>query len=81
MSKREKLVGRFKNEPPDFTWQELVTMLKGMGYRLSIGAGSRRRFVHGDFPPICLHEPHPSNILKRYQIGQIKEALEENNLI
>ncbi len=32
MSKRDKLIQRFLALPGDFTWRELVTMLKGFGY-------------------------------------------------
>ena len=32
MSKHEKLVKRFLNRPVDFTWNELTTLLKDLGY-------------------------------------------------
>ncbi len=33
MGKRDKLIQRFLALPSDFTWQELVIMLKGFGYQ------------------------------------------------
>ncbi len=32
MSKHQKLLDRFKEEPKDFTWNELVRLLTGLGY-------------------------------------------------
>ncbi|MGO9020350.1 MAG: type II toxin-antitoxin system HicA family toxin [Syntrophobacteraceae bacterium] len=84
MSKRGKLVQRFLTMPSDFTWQELVTMLKGFGYEQVIGAksgGSRVKFLHQALPPISLHKPHPTSILKRYQLEQIEEILKGEDLI
>ena len=84
MSKREKLIQRFLALPRDFTWQELVSMLEGFGYKLTSGGksgGSRVKFLHAERPPIILHKPHPTPILKRYQMEQIKAALQGEGLI
>jgi hypothetical protein len=84
MSKREKLVQRFLTRPNDFTWQELVTMLKGFGYEQVSGGksgGSRVKFLHLTLPPISLHKPHPTPVLKRYQLEQIAEIIKEEGLI
>ena len=74
MARREKLVRRFRGRPNDFTWQELVRLLEGVGYseaRYGNSGGSRRQFVHPDAPPINLHEPHPGRIVKRYVIDEL----------
>ena len=84
MSKRDKLLQRFLTLPNDFTWQELVTMLKGFGYEQVSGGksgGSRVKFLHQSLPPISLHKPHPTPILKRYQLEQLQEILAEEGLI
>lgn len=84
MSKREKLARRFLTLPTDFTWNELVSMLAGFGYELSgsgATAGSRMRFLHSDLPPIILHRPHPTPILKRYQMEQALEHLKAEGLL
>jgi len=38
-------------------------------------SGSRVKFMNKDGVPIMLHKPHPSGILKLYQMKQIKELL------
>jgi hypothetical protein len=53
MGRRDKLIARFKGRPKDFTWDELVRLLEGFGYReVATGrtGGSRRRFVHAAVP-------------------------------
>jgi len=84
VTKVEKLRQRFLSKPRDFTWRELVTLLKGLGYRPRDGGatgGSRVRFVHPDRPPLLLHRPHPSPVLKRYQLDQIEEVLRTEGLL
>ncbi|HEB72897.1 MAG TPA: type II toxin-antitoxin system HicA family toxin [Nitrospirae bacterium] len=84
MGKHEKLIKRFASCPKDFSWRELEAMLRGFGYkatRRGKTGGSRIRFVHDELPSINLHKPHPSNILKRYQIQQIEEFLCEEGLL
>lgn len=84
MGTREKLRNRFKSKPKDFSWIELASLLKGFGYFPAKGGktgGSRMRFMHDSLPPVILHKPHPSPVLKRYQIGQIYEFLIEEGLL
>jgi hypothetical protein len=84
MARRDKLLIRFLSKPKDFTWQELVALLEGLGYSRAAGGksgGSRVRFVHEDHPPISLHRPHPRPVLKRYQVEQIEEVLRGEGLI
>ncbi len=84
MSKHEKLLKRLRSKPKDFTWNELATLLGGLGYREVTGGktgGSRRRFVHRAAPPIFLHKPHPGNIVKQYVIKDVLAALEEGDLL
>ena len=84
MDRKDKLLERFCRRPRDFTWDELTTLLRRLGFRqVRTGrtGGSRRRFIHPDGCLISLHEPHPGRILKRYQIDQIIETLEREGLI
>lgn len=80
MSKIEKLLEKFKSNPTDFTWDELVKVLNHFGYieKSSKGktGGSRTKFVNEETDIISLHKPHPSNIVKQYVIKQIIEKLE-----
>jgi hypothetical protein len=84
MSRREKLIKRFLSCPKDFTWDELVSLLAGFGFEeVSPGktGGSRRRFLNKAQIVITLHRPHPQNILKRYQLEQIIEILQGEDLL
>jgi hypothetical protein len=84
MSKQEKLLHRFKSKPTDFSWSELKNMLAGFGYELFSGGktgGSRVKFLHPDRPPIIMHRPHPTPVLKRYQIEQLLDFLKKEGLL
>ena len=84
MSRKEKLILRFQQRPNDFTWDELTSLLKHLGYQeIKSGktGGSRRRFVHLSAATITLHKPHPQNILKRYAIDQVLDVLEQEKII
>lgn len=76
MSQIEKLIGRFKAKPKDFSYHELVTLLSYFGYSQVQGAGSRVVFANdATGHKIKLHKPHPGNILKRYQLDLIEQEL------
>jgi hypothetical protein len=84
MTRQEKRLQRFKSKPTDFSWGELQSLLAGFGYELAAGGrsgGSRVRFVHPGRPPIIMHKPHPTPVLKRYQLEQILEFLKKEGLI
>lgn len=82
MTKKDKLLSRFKEKPKDFTWDDLTAMMKNFGYTLVKKSGSRRRFINyetGD--KVFIHEPHPDKNLKSYQIDQIYNHLIERGVI
>ncbi len=84
MSRKEKLISRFKQRPKNFTWDELTSLLKYTGYRevkTGKSGGSRRRFVHDSAATITLHKPHPQNILKRYAVDQVLDILKQEEMI
>jgi HicA toxin of bacterial toxin-antitoxin, len=84
MTRREKLIKRFLSYPKDFTWEELINLLSGFGFEeVNAGktGGSRRRFINQTGVIITLHKPHPQNIIKRYQIEQIIEILQKEELL
>jgi predicted RNA binding protein YcfA (HicA-like mRNA interferase family) len=80
MSKAEKLIIRLLSAPKDFTYPELKTLLTSLGYEEVQGAGSRVCF-QSKTHEIKLHKPHPTNILKQYQITLIIGELKKENLI
>lgn len=79
MSKKEKLIGRFLRIPSDFHYDEVVKLLGYFGFievKKGKTSGSRVKFENKKGVPIILHKPHPSGIMKKYQIRQLKEILE-----
>ncbi|WP_303901331.1 type II toxin-antitoxin system HicA family toxin [Thiohalomonas denitrificans] len=82
MSRHEKLVERFKEIPADFEWNELESLLTGLGYKPVQGSGSRVRFVHESTRrKILLHKPHPEKTIKQVYLKQVKQHLEEVGLL
>jgi hypothetical protein len=78
VSKKEKLIARFLSLPSDFHYNEMVTLLGYCGFqevRKGKTSGSRVKFINKEGVPIMLHKPHPSGILKLYQMKQIQEIL------
>lgn len=79
MSKKEKLIARFLTMPSDFHYDEVVKLLRYFDFtELKKGktSGSRVKFMNPEGVPIMLHKPHPSGLMKQYQLKQIKEVLE-----
>ena len=79
MSKKGKLVERFLKMPKDFHYDEAAKLLGNFGFeevKKGKTSGSRVKFENADGVPIMLHKPHPSGIMKQYQLKQIKEILE-----
>ena len=83
MSTKEKLIERFKRQPKDFTWQELVRLLGLFGFEVDNKgktSGSRTVFIN-DNDEIDLHKPHPSNIIKEYVIKKVLKFLLDKEYI
>lgn len=84
MSKIEKLIQKFLNNPKDLTWDELIKILNYYGFEeLKTGktGGSARKFENKNGIPINIHKPHPKNIVKEYVIKLIINALKEEKLL
>ena len=85
MSKFEKLLEKLKRKPRDFSYDELVKLLNGLGYNeLSLGktSGSRVAFMNSETMHIIrLHKPHLLRILKAYQIDLILEELKNKGYL
>ncbi|SMG11570.1 HicA toxin of toxin-antitoxin [Marivirga sericea] len=78
MSKKQKLIDRFLSMPADFHYDEMAKLLGYFGFEeVKIGktSGSRVKFENSEGVPIMLHKPHPSGIMKKYQMKQVKETL------
>jgi hypothetical protein len=82
MSKQEKLLAKLLNKQAGFTWPELVSLLKGLGFGQIEGEGSRVKFSNGNPQAmINLHKPHPGNELKAYVKRQVVEHLKAGGFI
>ncbi len=86
MSQIEKIIKKLQKKPTpkDFSWDELIKVLKHFDFKvISSGktGGSRRKFINSNKIIISLHEPHPHNELKKYQIDQILDILREEELL
>lgn len=85
MTKHEKLLSKIQTKPRDFTWDELVRLLKGVGFEEMVKgktAGSRRQFYNAKLKlAIDMHKPHPKPILKIYQINDVLRVLQEAGLL
>jgi len=84
MSRKEKLISRLQQRPKDFIWNELISLLKLLGYheaKKGKTGGLRRRFVHPSAVFITLHKPHPQNVLKRYVIDQLLNILSQEDML
>lgn len=71
MSTRDSLLNRFLSVPSDFTYRELVTLMKGLGFQEKTKSGSHTSFVDENNHIIGAYRPHPGNILPRYLIRKI----------
>ena len=83
MGTKENLIKRLKSKPKDFTFSETQTALKSLGFKLSNKgktSGSRVKFTNGSVS-IILHKPHQRKELRRYQVKQIIDVLEKENII
>ncbi len=83
--KKEKLIKRLKSKPHDFTFEEAETLLGYVGYaRSDKGKTSGSRVIfrnEDDHPPILMHKPHPRKELLEYQVKQLIDILEQEDLI
>ncbi len=84
MTKKDKLLERFLSAPKDFTYNELKTLLSGLGYEesnLGKTSGSRVLFFNKIIKhEIKIHKPHPSNIIKSYLIKFLIDQIKEKAL-
>ncbi len=83
MTKKEKLIKRFKSFPRNFTFDELVKLFTVYGFTLNSSyAGSRVKFENKEHNlQYRVHKPHPDNIVKMYVLKQVYNFLRTNKFI
>jgi predicted RNA binding protein YcfA (HicA-like mRNA interferase family) len=81
MSQLEKLLEQFINTPFP-KWNEVINLMKKLGYTKLEGDGSRVKFVNLEKSSIIeLHRPHPQNTIKTYTKKDIIKELKEKRFI
>jgi hypothetical protein len=81
MSRREKLIGLLASNS-QISWSDFTSLMNLLGFELLKNNGSRRCFVHKEMKiKFFAHEPHPQNILKRYQQKEALNFLKENKIV
>ena len=85
MAKFDKLIKRLLDNPKDFTFDELKTLLTGFGFSLSNSgntSGSAVKFInHETKHVIRFHKPHPSPVIKQYLIKMLINELKQGGYI
>ena len=81
MSRKQKLIDRLYSRPKDFTYAEARTLLGLFGFTEDTKgrtSGSRVIFICKALDRnFRLHKPHPSNVLKDYQINELFELIKD----
>ena len=78
MARQQKVVDRLLSKPSDFEWRELKTVMESFGYELKQSRGSSRKFIHRETKAVLMiHEPHPSKVLKSYQVSAVIHFLRQ----
>ncbi len=86
MGRHEKLIEKLLRKPKNFTYNELVTLLKGFGYveeNRGRTSGSAVAFYNEKFnnDKIMIHKPHPQKEVKRYVLDEVEGKLKANKFI
>ena len=77
MPKRDKLLLRLaaRPAPKDFSWDELLTVMRRCGFESRCDGGSHYMFEHATGLRLGVSRTHPGGTLKAYQIKSVLEAL------
>jgi hypothetical protein len=85
MGTKEKLIERFKRQPKDFTFNELIRLPQALGFEVSQKgktSGSRVEFVNNEKElSFGASKPHPDSAIKSYAMKQVLEFLTSNKII
>ena len=83
MSTKDKLIERFKRQPKDFTWDELVRLFGIFGFyenQRGKTSGSRTCFKNDKYV-FYAHKPHPMSVIKESVLNEALEYLINNGFI
>ena len=77
-TQKDKLLARFLSMPSDFHYKEMVKLVGYFGFnevKKGKTSGSRVKFIDSTGSLLMLHKPHPTGIMKKYQLKQVREVL------
>jgi hypothetical protein len=75
-NKQRKTLDAIFTDPvlTNIVWNDVVSLIKGLGGTVLQGDGSRVRFdLNG--VSLNIHSPHPQKELKRYQVKAVRDFL------
>jgi hypothetical protein len=77
MSKQQKRIKKLCAIPipTDFSWDDLIAVMRSAGFSEYCDGGSHYTFDHGTGFTFGASKTHPSGVLKPYQVRAAKEAL------
>ena len=82
MSQFEKLLKRIRTIPKDFTYDEMRTLLKHLGFEENTkgktSGSSVSFFRKSDGRVFMFHKPHPGNIVKQCYLKKMLKMLDES---
>jgi hypothetical protein len=85
MSQHDKLVEKLLKRPKNFTYKELCTLLKGLGYseeeRGKTSGSAVMFFNQQTLDKIRFDKPHPGKEIKVYILKLVIEHLKGNGLL
>jgi len=85
MGRHEKLIQKLIKLPKNFTYDELITLMKGFGYvatERGRSSGSAVMFYNAKLnDKIMFHKPHPAKEIKRYILEMVIEKLKTTKML
>lgn len=79
VSKKLKLLNKLRAVPipRDFSWNDLLTVMRSAGFKEECDGGSHYSFEHTSGFRMTMSKTHPSGILKVYQVRAAIDALDQ----
>ncbi|MEI6055812.1 MAG: type II toxin-antitoxin system HicA family toxin [Lentisphaerota bacterium] len=82
MSRKDKLIQLLTSES-QMSWSDFASLMRLLDFELLNNNGSRRCFAKRELANLKFftHEPHPQNVLKKYQKKEALNFLKENKIL
>lgn len=76
MSKRAKLLAAIRNNPNNVRFEDLVSLITGLGFVKARQAGSHMMFKHSAHPEAHITLQDSKGKAKPYQVRQVLEVID-----